>query len=195
MAQIERSYLGEAAAKLSRLLTLSGLVSPKFDLGESITPTVLLGDGTAPGYGDRSGKRWAVGGVAAGGGVGAYLGIEATGEIVVEGVEFGTNTSGQFTLRWNTATEASPSGAPFPSFVPALDRASNVNLSGPLTFLAQGGAAPAGVTSRILHMGLATAGFSTKWTHPFHMMRGSRLWMEQSIPAATVYCSFWGRAF
>lgn len=193
---LERSFLGEAATRIGRLLGLGGMLTPKFNEGEGIAPILLLGDGTEPGYGDRSGRRWAIGGVAAGAGVGAYIGIEATSEIIVEGVGFSTNTAaGQYTLKWNTATEASPSGATFPTFVPALDRASSVNVAAPVLFLAQGGAAPAGVTSRTLWSGLGGLNYPVTFLHRFHMMPGSRLWLEYSTVAATIYANFYGRSF
>lgn len=189
-----QSFFGELSTRLQLWLGLDTEVSPEFS--PNCVPVLVVGNTDDPGYADRRGVRWAVGGVAAGGGVGAYLGIEAFGqEIVIDGVEFWTNTASQFTLKWNTATEASPSGATFPSFVPALDRATNRVIPAPVRFLAQGGAAPAVVGDRTLYQGIATAGFPATWRHSFHMMPGSRLWMEQSVVAATVYCNFWGRSF
>jgi len=198
VAEIERSFLGEAATKLSRLLSLSGLTSPKFDLNERVLPMVILGNADLPGYGDRAGVRWATGGVCAPGGVGAYAGIEAARECIVEGAWVSTNTAGvQFTTRWNTTSEASPSGATFPTFVPGLDRAPNVNVAAAVTALFQGGAAPAAVTSRTLFQNILPLGsypaLGPEWM--FHMLPGSRLWIESGSLAATVYFSFWGRAF
>lgn len=195
MASLERSFLGEAATRLGRLFKLGGLLSPKYDEGEAIKAVVVLGDATLPGYGDRGGVRWSVGGVAAGGGVGAYAGIEAQEDVIVELVSFADNTAAcQFTIKWNTATEASPSGAAFAGFVPALDRATSVNIAAPVTALYQGGAAPAAVTARTLWQGIAGLGV-WQFPFPFLLTKGSRLWVEQSLVASTLYANFSGRSF
>lgn len=194
--RITKTYLGEAATRLARLLGVDGLITPLFDSEEKLQPVILMGDTTDPGYSERSAMRWAIAGVAAGGGVGAYIGIEATREIVVQGVNFGANTAnGQFTLKWNTSAEASPSGATFPTFVPQLDRAVNRDQAAPVLFLAQGGAAPAAVNSRTLWVGLAAANGVYDLPFEFHMNPGSRLWIEYSTVAATIYASFRGRTF
>ena len=56
---IDQGYLGEAAARLARLLEVRGLVSPKFHTREDIIPVVVLGDATLPGYGDNRLRRFA----------------------------------------------------------------------------------------------------------------------------------------
>lgn len=48
--RIDRSFLGEAVIRLSRVFGLGGEVSPQFDSGDRIQPVVLVADATQPGY-------------------------------------------------------------------------------------------------------------------------------------------------
>lgn len=56
--QSERPFLGEALNRLNRMLGVQGSVSPNFRDGSDLIPTVLLGDGTLPGYGQQSLRRF-----------------------------------------------------------------------------------------------------------------------------------------
>lgn len=56
MATYGKGFLGEATVRLARLLGIAGQIPLK--LGETITPVVLLGDGTAPGFGAQELRRW-----------------------------------------------------------------------------------------------------------------------------------------
>lgn len=65
MGSLVRSFLGEAALRIQRLLELDAAVSPRFEAGEKIQPVIILGDGDRPGMGGVRGRRFS----AAGGGV------------------------------------------------------------------------------------------------------------------------------
>lgn len=56
MATYGKGFLGEATIRLARLLGIDGQIPLK--LGETITPVVLVGDGTLPGYGAQELRRW-----------------------------------------------------------------------------------------------------------------------------------------
>lgn len=48
--RIDRGFLGETALRISRLLGVGGLISPRFDSEEKVQPVVLVGDATQIGY-------------------------------------------------------------------------------------------------------------------------------------------------
>lgn len=56
MATYPKSYFGEITNRLAQLLGLDGRIPVK--LSDTVTPVVIVGDGTIPGMAARSGKRW-----------------------------------------------------------------------------------------------------------------------------------------
>lgn len=54
----ERTFLGEAALRLQRMLGVTGATSPEFDPEAKILPIAIMGDGTLPGYGGSSLRRF-----------------------------------------------------------------------------------------------------------------------------------------
>jgi hypothetical protein len=59
--QQERPFLGDALNRLVRMLGVSGSASPEYDDGSKIVPTVIVGDGTFPGYGAEKLRRFKIG--------------------------------------------------------------------------------------------------------------------------------------
>ena len=95
---IDQGYLGEAATRLSRLLEVRGLVSPKFHTREDILPVVVLGDATLPGYGDNRLRRFACAHqTGAGAGIGSTF-FRATADLIITRISCFKATAGASTI-------------------------------------------------------------------------------------------------
>jgi hypothetical protein len=114
--KIDRSFLGEAVLRLSRVFGLSGEVSPQFDAGDQITPVVVVADATGPGYRGQNLRGWAygekVGAVVANT---SKLGIKATapGGIIIDGFTIGTGTVPVAPTEWCIGILGSADPDPF----------------------------------------------------------------------------------
>lgn len=68
--RIDRSFLGESALRLARLLGVGGLISPQFNSEETLQPVVLVGDATSLGYRGQALRAFAYGETVPAGGAG-----------------------------------------------------------------------------------------------------------------------------
>lgn len=111
MAARERTFLGEASLRLSRLLGLPGGVSPQFPDRSSIVPVVLLGDATLPGYGGLSLRRFAGSHqTAAGVGIMSTLYV-ATADVILLGLQAVLAAVADVTLSYGGPAQALPGAA------------------------------------------------------------------------------------
>ena len=106
-----RTFLGEAATRLYRLLGLDGFVSPVFRDGADVVPVVILGDGTLPGYGQQTLRRFAASHqTVAGAGVMSTV-LVATADVILTDLEVVQATAGLYTLTIGGSSQALPSAA------------------------------------------------------------------------------------
>jgi len=90
-------YLGDMGKRLQRLLGFDGEVGASFT--PTAVPVIVVGDATAPGYGDHQGRRFQVmQGVS---GTGSYLYIRATADVIIERVRMIVNNAGAGALTWS----------------------------------------------------------------------------------------------
>jgi len=82
-----RSFLGDLSTRLSRLLRFDGEIKTSFS-AEAL-PVLIMGDGTRPGYGDQSMRRFAVdtGDLALSGGTDAIV-FRSTADVIITGVRY-----------------------------------------------------------------------------------------------------------
>lgn len=109
--RIDRSFLGETALRLGRLLRVGGLISPQFESEEKVQPVVLVGDATGIGYRGQSLRSWSYGEVvAAAAGFTSKLAIKAPpGDgIIIDGWIITTPTSGLWRIGIIGANEVDP---------------------------------------------------------------------------------------
>lgn len=104
-----RSYFNELATRLSRLLSLDGEIP--IELGDRITPVVMVGDGLAPGMTGNRGRRfvctWSGNGAGAG-----FVTWRASRELVITAL-FPQNSTSTLQLYQVDATTMAAAGLTF----------------------------------------------------------------------------------
>lgn len=169
MTSFGRSFFGEATLRLQRLLGLDGIVP--VEVGKTITPVVILGDTTQPGFGGQSGRRFGGAWTLAGGAVSTNFGIKAESDLIITGIGGYIATAGAVSVAYLGPAAADPYALTTRAAI-FLDRSVNVEFA-PLT---NGSSAGVAETSGIFKR----YWFPTAPTHqaplsPFLMVRGSKL--------------------
>ena len=199
---IERSFLGDAASRLARLLQLGGPLSPAFERRERILPVVLVGDGTLPGMADARGIQFAGSINQAGGGAQPVLmGIRFSVDCLVDDLRFRSNTAGtEMSLRWSGASDAAAVtlAALAQTALVTIDR-NRAQQAAPVTSFGSNATATPGAGFGIVfrHIPLANIDIPVPLVadgRGWFMAAGSMLWIVHTV-AATVTMTIRGRTF
>lgn len=198
---VERSFLGDAATRIARLLQLGGPLSPAFERKERILPVMLVGDGTLPGMADARGIQFAGSWNQAGGGAQPVLaGVRFQVDCWLDDLRYRSNTAGtEMSLRWSGPTDAAAVtlAALAQVALVRMDR-NQAQQAAPVTsFGSNATATPgAGFGTIFRHIPVANVdivplvGDGRGW----FMAAGSMLWVVHTI-AATVTMTVRGRTF
>lgn len=102
-----RGFFGEATTRLARILGIAGAIPIK--LTEGVSPVIILADGTLPGYGGQSLRRWQGFTTVTGVAVSTSYVIRATSDVIITRFNWWTNNaSNEFTLGYLPAATADP---------------------------------------------------------------------------------------
>lgn len=128
----ERTFLGEAALRLQRMLGVTGATSPGFPDESKIIPVVSLGDGTLPGYGGQSLRRFMARIVGAPNvGQVTNVAFRATVDCIITHLEFNMTVAGVMALRYFGPSDALPWPVATANGV-SIDRAQTFQEASPL---------------------------------------------------------------
>ena len=194
MADLQRSYLGEAAQRLINALGVDGLVDPRYKAGEAILPVILVADATGPGMGSRRGRKWSAGLVQAGGGATQSLALRANADVVVERIQIVTTSAAgtEWRLFYLGPADADPILIATQNVL-FLDRAqTGVEFAPLLTGAVTPQVIPA--TGSIWRTTSSTNQLQEVRITPFMMVAGSKLLFSQS-GIADSRVNFFGRMF
>lgn len=197
--ELERSFLGDAASRISRLLSLGGPLTPLFNRRERITPVVLVGDGTEPGMAEARGLQFAGSiNVAGGGAQVPIVGFRFQVEAWVDAILYRSNTAAtEGSLRWAPSADAAAVtlSALAQTALGLVDR-NQVLQAAPVTSFGSNATAPP--TGLILHRIIPAANVDQNYLlndRPFFVPAGSVLWFTHNVIAATVTATIRGRTF
>lgn len=137
MSTFGRSFFGSATDRLARLLRLDGTIP--VELGKTITPVVILGDGTSPGKTGLSGSRWMASCSAPI--AGQTYSTPADGDgIIIDGIMWSLpGVSGSIRIEWSTPAQVAAIAAGTP-----IGQLMDFNAAGNPPFLQHAGAMAAG---------------------------------------------------
>jgi hypothetical protein len=176
--RIDFSFLGDASARLSRFLGVSGQLSPSVNPEPEIIPVVLVGDATLPGYGSQSGRRFLACVQSGPSAVGVLVGIKATIDLIVDEVEVEVKAGGDIRLGYGGPNDADLTTLTTQADGVLIDRAASKNeippMTGGGTTLAGWGSFP---TVQHWYPVAATVGQPLKISTGWYMVAGSKLYV------------------
>jgi len=198
--KIDRSFLGEAALRLSRVFGFGGAVSPEFDSGEKILPVVLVADASGPGYRGQQLRGFAFGNrVAAVAGNTGKLWIKAapgTPGVIIDGFHIATGAVPVAVAEWRLSVlgAADPDPVIIGQTVTRFTER-NVTSNGDLApVLTLGEAVDAFSFGVDIAVGCLPASSSVTLPIPVVLAPGGKCIMSAVTVATTFHFSFWGRA-
>lgn len=167
-----RSDFGEFEARTRRMLSLEGLIP--LDLGRGITPVMLLGDATLPGFGQGRQRRFA-GQVAQGGiGTGFWWKCEAAEGVIIDEVVVAITTACVVRMRYLGVNDADPVAITTAGGL-MLDRATSGSEVSPLLRSAAADASATISTNQLFDSSInLPVGFHRILTEPFYLALGAK---------------------
>ena len=198
--KIDRSFLGEAAIRLSRVFGFGGAVSPEFDSGEKIIPVVLVADGSGPGYRGQQLRGFSFGNrVAAVAGNTSKLWIKATPDtrgVIIDGFHFATGAVPAAIAEWRLSIlgSADPDPVIIGQTVTRFTERSGAANGDLAPVLTLGEAVDALSYGLDIAVGCLPASGSVVLPIPVVLAPGGKCIMSAVTVATTFHFSFWGRA-
>lgn len=197
---LERSFLGDAASRLSRLFSLGGPITPLFNRRREVDAVVLVGDGTLPGMADTRGLQFGGSINQAGGGAQNVLAGWRFGvECWVDSIRYRSNTAGtEASLRFAPPADAAnvTLSALAQTALTQIDRGQQLTAAPVTSFGSNATAPPAGF---ILHRIIPVANVDVEYLPgagvPLFVAAGSVLWFTHNLVAPTLTISIRGRTF
>lgn len=198
--RIDYSFLGETAIRLARLLRVGGLISPQFDSGEKLVPTVQVGDATGIGYRGQALRQFAYGeNVPAAAANTSKLAIRAPLEgngIIIDGWLATTGTGGTGLIRFSMLDPITMETPPFPIGVKNclwVERHGTPSeRSGILTAAHNTDALAYGLDFAVVTIG--ANGAPVSWSIPVMLLPGAAVFVSHTVVNVNLAVSFWGRA-
>jgi hypothetical protein len=198
--KIDRSFLGEAALRLSRVFGFGGAVSPEFDSGEKIQPVVLVADATQPGYRGQQLRGFAFGQrVAAVAGNTSKLWVMARRDspgVIIDGVHLATGAVPAAIAEWRLSIlgAADPDPVVIGQTITRWTERSRLANGDIAPVLTLGEAVDALSFGLDIATGCVPASGSVTLPLPLVLEPGGKLIFSSITLAVTWHFSFWGRA-
>lgn len=192
-APLNTGTLGDSEARLAKYLQLAGKLP--MGLSTTVTPVVVVGDATAPGWVRDMERRFAYGTAVAAGGAGnvsSYALKCLSGEVVIERhwLRAGAAT-GIATICWDSPANADPYAMATTGVI-WTDRQLVSTEIAPLTTGSKNGTAAAPGT--IVWQGMVPSGQFVEVILPVHLVTGARIIYNMTTANTQIDVSFAGRA-
>ena len=182
-----KGFLGDIGTRLQRLLKFDGASDASFD--SKAIPVMIVGDGTAPGYGEQQGRRFCVFQGLVGG---QFFYLRATADVIIERVDLQWSApAAGASVRWDICPPGTtdPGSAPIGQF---LDRLRSANDRPPLVGVNNGVATTGTVIGNYFTGAAMIPGTIVSATEPFCLAAGCALvWAPPGAVGASV--QVWGQ--
>lgn len=168
-----RSDFGEFEARTRRMLALEGLIP--LDLGRAITPVMLLGDASLPGFGQQRLRRFAAQPRQGGVGTGFWWKCEATEGVIIDQLRVTLTTAGVVRVRYLGSQDTDPVAIATAGGI-MIDRATTGSEVSPLTTSAVADASAIVAANQIYDSQLnIPVGAHVLIDEPFYLAFGAKL--------------------